>query len=160
MQQFSINIFSSMQKRSTVSVCVCVHVCARARVWVCVCVRVCMCVSVCVCVWEREGGGDQKHKDSLELTHISISCLLIFFICAVQPLQYGQAPSTTPCWEHVLIFPPQCDPLNERQLLILRAVVYVIHIKFKIKYFVAFYLITNVNVLFLLVHYIPNLCIQ
>jgi len=39
-------------------------------------------------------------------------------------------------------------------------VVYIIHIKFKIKYFVMLYLITNVKVIFLSVHYIHVSCIQ
>jgi hypothetical protein len=43
---------------------------------------------------------------------------------------------------------------------ILRPVIYVTCIKFKIKYFIMLYLITNVNVIFLSARYVPILCIQ
>jgi len=164
MHQFSINIFSSMQMKC---VCVCVCVCG-----VCVC-GVCVCVCVCVCLCE--GGkerkaareGEERNKDikresgkGIHLDFLSFNYCHLFWISVASSAVSAWTGSATTCLEHVLIFHLHVALWMRVNFLILRPVVYVIRIKFKIKYFVMLYLITNVNVIFLSVHYIPILCIQ
>ena len=145
MHQFFTNIFSSMQTKNTMNVCVC--------------------VCVCMCVCEGERGERQRHKERVCNGHTSqFFFFLIFAICfefqvPVRLHRHGQAPLFlvfNMSWSSHLSVTLRMTV----NFLILRPVVYVINIKFKIKYFFMLYFIINVNVSLLSVHYLPILWIQ